>query len=153
MKRSDPITHASTRHPFEVFLLILSIISGLPVALGNVTPGSVSAALSPWAQRTWGAGLTLGAIVCLLGILMTRPNPRAVTVSITGMVIEQVGLVMVGGACMVYVAALIGYVGLDALVPASIVLAYGASCLWRWHQIQRLLILERDLRERDEEDQ
>lgn len=153
MKRSDPITHASTRHPFEVFLLVLSIVSGLPVMLGNVTPGSVAEALSPWAQKAWGAGLTVGAVVCLLGVLMTRPNPRAVTVSVTGMVIEQVGLVMVGGACLVYAAALVGYVGRGAGVSAAIVLAYGASCLWRWHQIQRLLLLERDLRKRDEEGQ
>lgn len=141
-----PVIYSSTRHPFEVFLLALSVLSGLPVLIAGTAPDSITDALNDWAARAWGGGLAIGGAIALLGIYLTRPRPHATKISVTGLVVEQVGLVVVGGACLVYAAAVLLYFGLQGVGPAGIVLAYGVSCGWRWLQIQRLMILEHALR-------
>lgn len=136
----------SARHPFEVYLLLLSIVSGLPILFGSPAPGSIEAAMPHWGVRVWGAGLALGAVVALLGVLKTRPDSKARTVSVTGLVLEQVGLVMVASSTLLYVVVALVYVGVSAIVPIGIVAAYGISCLMRWVQIQRAIDLEFRLR-------
>ena len=144
-----PVIFSSTRHPFEVFLLLLSILSGLPIMVAGTAPDAVTDALNDTAARVWGGGLAVGAVIALLGIFLTRPHPRSTKVSVVGLVTEQVGLVMVAGACMVYTAAVLVQVWPAGFYSAAVVFCYGMSCLWRWLQIQRLMRLEHTLRVAD----
>lgn len=120
---------AKSRHPFELFTLILCVAVGVPALVADARPGSINEALPHWAVDVWGAGLAGGAIVALVGIGWSN--------RVTGLILEQVGLVAVGCATLVYAAGALVTVGVTALVPAGIVAAFGLSCLWRWLQIQR----------------
>lgn len=128
-----------TRNPFEIYLLALSLVSTAPLALGFTRPPtSLSSELGVWA-RVWGIALCIGSLVALVGIMWRRPkNP--IKFSVTGLVVEQVGLVAVGGATIYYATAILLLVGNRGLVTSGIVLAYGAAAAtqaWRIHRFLR----------------
>lgn len=124
-----------SRHPFQVFILVLSVIAGVPMLFGKVPiPGSLEEALPQWAGTLWAASLTLGAAVTLVGVFWP--------VRLTGHLIEQVGLIAVGSAAVLYGGVLFFFVSdSGSLVSASMISGYGAACVWRWFQLQRYIQL------------
>jgi hypothetical protein len=136
MHRSQQL---SGRHPFEIFLLALSIISGLPVLLGKApAPGSINAVVDPLAARAWSVALTCGSALALLGVGWRVPKDPT-KVSITGLSLEQVGLVTVASAATFYAVVVVIAAGVSAAVPASIILAYAGSCWVRAWQLQGII--------------
>lgn len=121
----------SSRHPFEIFTLVLCILVGVPLIFGDATPGSVADVLPTWAENFWGVGLGLGATVGLAGVAWPERY--------TGILIEQVGLVILGVAILLYAAMGLISLGSNFLVPGAIVTAFGGSCLWRWVQLQGIV--------------
>lgn len=116
--------------PRAVFILVLSVISGVPLVFADATPGSIEDQLDDFWVVVWGIMLTLGALTTLIGTL--KPN-------VDGIILEQVGSVAVGGATIIYAGAIVAQVGLLGSVPAGLILGFGLSCLWRWGQLQALL--------------
>jgi hypothetical protein len=128
--RTDP--RMAGRHPFEIFSLILGLLTGLPRVLGVApAPNSITAALPPFIVTTWSAVLVAGCAIAIFGIWW---HERAL-----GLILEQLGLAMVGVACVVYSGVALASVGISASIPAGIIFAFGASCLVRWRQIQRTI--------------
>jgi hypothetical protein len=140
----------SARNPFELLLLVLGLVSGLPLLWGAPAPGSAAELLGPVLVHVWAYMLVLGCLTALAGVWWTWParwihhlHPRAVT----GLLIEQVGLVAVGVGTLVYG---IGIVALDSQgrgLAAGISFGYGLACFWRAGQIQhwvRAAIFEQD---------
>lgn len=140
-RRERPEAHAvqsveaaalGSRHPFQIFTLGLCLFIGIPLLLGVVQPGSISELLSPLARLVWGLGLVVGAGVALGSTYMRN---HAV-----GVILEQLGLVLVGSSTLFYGAAVLLTVGFRSGIVAIIfMLGFGLSCFWRWVQLQRLL--------------
>lgn len=143
--RSDPMQ--AGRHPFELFTLLLALLTGLPTVLGAIPrPGTIEDALPNLVPLVWSWVLFLGALCALVGIYWWD---RA-----TGLILEQLGLAFVGLASIVYAGCLVwettDAVDLrqDALIAAAIVFGFGASCVRRYFQIQQTLDATYEVQER-----
>lgn len=116
--------------PRVVFILALSVFGGLGALALNAAPESLEAVLPSWAVVTWGILLVLGSALALIGILI-KTN--------IGVLIEQVGSVIVGVTTVYYSTIAILLVGADALQNIGIILAWGLACFIRWGQLQVLI--------------
>jgi len=117
----------------------MALVSALPTTLGRAPqPGSITAQVDPSAALAWSIALALGSGIALLGVAWPRPKDDS-HMSVTALILEQVGLVTVGVATVFYVSTICMTVGPSASIPAGLITAFGASCLWRAWQIQRVL--------------
>lgn len=136
----------SGRNPFELFVLLLGVISGFPLLLGAPAPGSTTALLGNQLAFVWGCILCGGCIVALVGVWWTwwgwvarwRGLGRMRLTEATGLAIEQVGLVAVGVGCMIYAYG-VHRAGEPPgrYIAAALVCALGLACWWRAGQIRR----------------
>jgi len=113
--------------PRAVFILALSVFSGLTALALETAPGSLESVLPSWAVTIWGALLSLGSLLTLAGMARQTAN---------GIITEQVGSVMVGVTTIYYSIIALLIVGTEAVQTVGIVLAWGAACLLRWAQLQ-----------------
>lgn len=116
--------------PRAVFILLLSVFSGLTTLLIDAGPGTLEALIPKWGVILWGALLLVGSAVTLTGMWFD---------SINGIILEQVGSVTVGVTTLFYSILALVTVGPTAGQPIGIILAWGLSCLIRWLQLQMLL--------------
>ena len=87
--------------------------------------------------RAWVIGLTLGCGLVLVGLAWKRPPfPK---VSVTGLLLEQFGLIIVGISTLFYAVAAWRFTGWAALVPIGIVLAFGLASFAQARRIRRVL--------------
>ena len=133
-----PARQLTDRHPFEVYLISFAFVSSAPGALGFTgVPPSVNALLPGWQARAWVIGLTVGSALVLVGLAWKRPPfPR---VSVTGLVLERLGLTIVGISTLFYAVAAWRFTGWEALVPIGIVLAFGLASFAQARRISRVL--------------
>jgi len=117
--------------PRAVFILALSVFSGITALALNTAPGTLEANVPQWAIIGWGVLLTLGSAITLLG--MTRQTPG-------GIITEQIGCVMVAATTIFYSGVAFSVIGFgEAVQVVGIVLAWGLSCGLRWIQLQVLI--------------
>lgn len=116
--------------PRAVFILALSVFSGITALALDVAPGSLDSVLPSWAVFLWGLLLTLGSAVTLAG--MARQ-------SVGGIITEQIGCVMVAATTVFYSGVAFAEIGTEALQNVGIILAWGLSCIIRWIQLQVLI--------------
>lgn len=128
MMKPDPI--GEPRNPLAVYLLILALVSGLGLVLGEPTAGSVDATLPLWASKTWGGMLAFGAGNVLSGMYW-QADPR------TGLVVKRLGFLALISASTVYAMVLFVAVGLPAFLVSGIVLGFGAACLVQYMRVNR----------------
>jgi len=134
----SPVRRLSDRHPYEVYLLTWALITSTPGALGFATvPGSLRGQLPEWAARTWAVTLMVGAATALVGLAWRRP--KATRLSVTGLSLEQIGLVTTGCATVFYSAAALLAAGLTAIVPVGVTLAFGLASFAQALKIERVL--------------
>lgn len=117
-------------NPFQVFLLLLSLVSC--VSLLNASTGSaiLDESLSNLNIILWGVCLGVGSIVALIG--MFTPRSRRMM----GMVLERAGLFLVGGAVCVYTYTVLTNVPFQqAAYVSCIQIAYGLACGYRVYQV------------------
>ena len=129
----------STRHPHEVVLLGACLLTALPILAGVApAPGSITGTMNHASTVAWAAGIALGALIAFAGILWPRPKcPTKLTV--TGLLLEQVGLVISGVACLLYVVAVLWVIGWVGLFPCALPAGFAiANMILAW-RIQRLL--------------
>lgn len=116
--------------PRAVFILALSVFSGLTALALDAAPGSLESVLPRWGVVLWGALLAIGSAVTLWG--MARQT-------INGIITEQIGSVMVGVTTLYYGVLAVWIVGPSVLQTVGIVLAWGIACLVRWFQLRALI--------------
>ena len=139
----------SGRHPFELFVLFLGMVSGAPLLFGAPAPGTTTELLGPGLARVWGWILVGGCLVALIGVWWTwwawlgRLWHRIHPAERDGLLIEQVGLVAVAVGTLIYAIGVIladtppGTDAVARVIPAALVGALGLACVWRAGQIQR----------------
>jgi hypothetical protein len=116
--------------PRAVFILALSVFSGITALALDVAPGTLNATIPYWAVLGWGILLTLGSATTLLGMLWQTVN---------GIILEQVGCVTVAATTIFYSGIAFYEIGPPALQNIGIILAWGLSCVLRWAQLQILI--------------
>lgn len=120
--------------PRAVFILGLCVVVGLPLLFIGAEPGSLQALMPRWFIAGWGFFLVFGAGGSLWGMSKQTAN---------GILAEQVGSVAVGGASLVYGAAIVlyGFISDDPGVGFSSIIVFGwaFSCFWRWLQLYALV--------------
>lgn len=116
--------------PRAVFILALSVFSGLTALALDAGPDSLHAVLPAWGVFAWGVLLALGSLTTLVGMAFQ---------SVNGIIAEQIGSVMVGATTVFYAALVIWFGGADTLQGVSIILAWGLACFVRWGQLQVLI--------------
>ena len=120
---TDPLK--AGRHPFQTYLLLLSVISGVPLLFGEPAADSIEYALPPWLVYYWAASLSGGALLALSGSFLPRRNYA------TSLTMERSGLYLTGAAAVVYGLCILYFRGQGSLVAAAITLGFGLSCLRR----------------------
>jgi hypothetical protein len=116
--------------PRAVFILALSVFSGLTAVALGAAPETLDALLPDWGVAMWGILLTLGSAITLVGMAFQ---------SLNGILIEQIGSVIVGAAALYYSGLAFFTLGGDALQVVGIVAAWGLACFVRWIQLQALI--------------
>lgn len=132
-RRLPPADLPSSRHPFEIFMLVVCVVVGLPILFGNPPPPSVDALMPLWARIIWSVLVAGGALTALIGVALPQ--------RLAGVFVEQVGLVAVGVGTVVYALCSFVYNDIQLALPAAMILAFGVACLWRWVQLERLIAL------------
>lgn len=133
MLRPRNLLRPAERYPADpraVFILALSVFSGLGALVAEEAPESLAAALPEWGIFIWSLGLGLGSFFALAGL--TRD-------SVNGIIVEQVGSVMVAAATIFYSVIALWIIGGGAGQPIMIILGWGVACAIRWGQLQLLL--------------
>ena len=116
--------------PRAVFILALSVFSGATALALKAAPESLESVLPTWGVIVWGVMLCLGSLASLVGMLFQTVN---------GIILEQVGSVMVGATTVFYSTLAIYVVGPSAIQTVGIILAWGLACFIRWIQLQILI--------------
>jgi len=116
--------------PRAVFILALSVFSGATAAALKVAPQSLESYLPNWGVVTWGVLLTLGSIIALTGMAFQ---------SVNGIILEQIGSVMVGATTVFYSTLVLLVIGPQAIQTVGIILSWGLACFIRWIQLQILI--------------
>lgn len=116
--------------PRAVFILALSVFSGLTALVLQVAPDSLEALLPEWGVFVWGSLLAAGSAITLWGMAFQ---------SVNGIVLEQIGSAMVGATTVFYSTLIFLVVGPEAVQSVGIIMAWGLACFIRWIQLQILL--------------
>lgn len=120
----------SSRHPLIVFLLLLSVFSGLTYLTTTRAPTSIEAQLGPVGVQLWAFGLFAGGLVSLAGLLL-QGFPLKPRVFHYGVLCELVGMATLWAPAIIYTVAVLAAVGLTAIGPAGPIFAFGVACLYR----------------------
>jgi hypothetical protein len=134
-KYADPLT--AGRHPFQTFLMVLGLASGVSLLAAETDAASLEAQLPPLMVTIWYLSLIVGSGMTLLGAYWPRSYDTALT-------LERAGLDLAGFSAMVYAGVMLVNVGVGALYPAAIVLAFGAACIVRARDIGFIFYMARE---------
>lgn len=125
------------RNPFQVYLLAFALLSSLPATLGFTTPpATVVSAIGPQPARVWVTLLVFGSTTALVGMVWPR---RVALVPVNGLLLEQVGLVIVGCATVFYTLVAITAGGWATLPPLVTLLGFGAASFVQAWRIQKVI--------------
>jgi hypothetical protein len=127
------IFRAAARYPVDprvVFVLALSVFSGVTALALKVGPDSLESLIPRWGVLLWGTMLALGSAVTLIGMAFQTA---------WGVILEQIGSMIVGVTAIFYSVLAIVVVGPGLMQTAGIILAWGVACLIRWGQLQTLI--------------
>jgi hypothetical protein len=114
------------RNVFEVFLMLLAIMSGLTGLFEPtpVTPVPGEPLLPIWGRLIWYGGLVLGGLITLSGLSIGLPH---------GLRVEQAGLLLLVGSGLSYVVLALGS---NAVAQAAVVLVFSLTLLVRMYYLR-----------------
>lgn len=131
MRRLVPLAE----HPFELLIGLLFLLNGLVLTLGAGPPASLTATLPPVVAWAWGAIQMLAGALIIVGIVIRYLRPALLVV---GFRLERAGLWPLAAAAAVYGIVALGYAGVRALYPVSVLAAVAAACVARAVAVSRL---------------
>jgi hypothetical protein len=118
------------QRPHQIIILVFATLAGLTYAFRQAPePRSLEESLDPRVLGIWYTLLLFGGIAGLVGSIYRR-NPYR------GLLLEWASMVMLTSALTLYAAAIFVSVGTAGLGAGGSLLAWGASCAWRWWQIR-----------------
>lgn len=130
------------RHPHQVFMAALLMVSGLPILLGGPRPGSINASLPTPLLMLWAGVLTLGGALVVLA---------AIVPPLAALFLELIADPPLAVMCLVYAASVLMVAGSRGLVPVALVTGLALAFAIRAIQVMRTLtLLRRELSRREE---
>lgn len=129
--------------PFEIWIALACLLTGIPAAIGSAHPQSLATAVGnyPWLLHAWGGLLCLGAVTTLIARWrIARPQTELGDRSARSL--EVVGLVTLATATTVYAVAIVA-VGIPGLAAGSITASAAGACAMRAWIVSRELKRER----------
>lgn len=133
------VTRPRIADPF-VFLLALCALSGVTLLAGGPEPGSIEATLPVWAAHTWGGFLAGGSLLAMLGVFWPDHGRWSLT---HALMIERLGLTVLGGAGFVYALAVLVAAGPGGRLAGGIIGYFTVVCVsraWKIGQAFRLTV-------------
>lgn len=124
--KPDPL--GVPRSPLAVYLLVLTVVSGLVTLLGATTSGAVAEQLPGLAARIWGALLTVGGGFTLLGMYWQG----LVT---TGLLLKRMGMFVMVVTTAIYAVAVVATAGLQGAYVAGLIAGYSVACAVQYHAL------------------
>lgn len=120
-----------SHHVFELVFLGVAVAVAIPLVVGAVpAPSSTASFLEPGLLVVWGWMLLLGSGTALVGLLWAGRL-------ISGLVLEQVGLIILSGAVILYVYGAYDTGSSAVIVPVSLVGGFGLACAIRAWQLRQ----------------
>lgn len=103
------------REPWEIALLAAGAVNGVLVFIDYQTsPGALERQLPEWGVTVWAAGLTIGSVIALVGILWPRERPdgswldgEVNPIRVSPLLLEQVGLAIFGFIALAHAFAVV----------------------------------------------
>lgn len=119
----------------EALIAVLSVLGGLPILIdpSSVAPTSITALLPHWMVRTWGAGLVLGGVTSLWGIVGDQYR------------IEQIGCVTLASVTFTYALALLPFLPASLLIMFTYVL-FSIALMARYWVLGKVIKIIKDVR-------
>lgn len=124
------VTVRDGRHPHEVLFLVAAVIAGIGGTLHPPAQSIAHALMPAGMARVWYALLIVGAVIALAGIASSGRH-------LGGLLVERVGMLLVGGLCCAYGGVTLVFSESAALVGGAVLLAFGLASLVRARQIRR----------------
>lgn len=123
----------SGKNAMQLFLMLVVVLSGVPVMLGLAAPAIAKNVLPDWGVILWGAALSVGGMLSLVGTYWRSPAHD------NGLRIEQWAKAILCGASTVYPTCLLIAAPDKASAAFTITITYGfaLACAGRLWQIQR----------------
>jgi hypothetical protein len=118
------------RHPHQVLVAALLMVSGLPVLFGGPRPGSVSASLPTPLLMVWAGVITIGGAMVVLA---------AAVPPLLALFLELIADPPLAVMCVVYAASVAMLAGWRAAVPAALVAGMALAFAIRAVQVYRTL--------------
>lgn len=114
-------------HPFEWFVAVLCVFSGIATVFAQVQSSALEATLPLILYRIWGALLVIGGTALLVGVMSIKGNDHKYV--ITRVPAYKLGLRLLAISTSVYCACLIYYAGFGAAVTACVLpVAFILTC-------------------------
>lgn len=117
------------RHPHQVLIAGMCVVTGLPVLFGGPRPGSLVATLPPLLVYTWAATFVLGGAMIVAAALV-----RSV---MHALYLELVADLPVGLTAITYSAALVSITGTRGVASALLFGGAAAAFFVRFYQTVR----------------
>lgn len=117
------------RHPHEIYLAAVSIVSG-SAFLAGISSGALDKAVSPTLANVWAVMLIITGTVTLIG--------NTIRDRLNGMLLEFIAQLPMGLLAVAYGFALVFFIDREhaaLTLPISLVFGYGIACISRSIQI------------------
>lgn len=133
--KPDPM--GERRNPFQVYMVSLSIVAGIPSALGEPPSGSVSSALDSGYLEVWGCMLLLGGLTAMMGMFWQGSATN-------GLFVKRFGLLSLGIANMIFGLIILQHFAWDRAYVALTMLGFAGACFLRaWYVSKHIKALIR----------
>lgn len=116
------------RHPMQVLVAVMLLLSGLSILFGGTRPGSINTALPTPLVMLWAAVLTAGGALVVLA---------AVVPPFMALFCELIADPPLAVMCLVYAASVLTLAGWRAVVPVALVTAVALAFAIRAVQVWR----------------
>jgi hypothetical protein len=118
------------RHPFQVFLMGASVVSGSVGLIVAGTSPSLARVLDSPTLLLWQLGLAISGVLGLVAAVKARSDEA------WSMLLERLALLVIGPYACIY-GLIVGTTSPGGLAVAPILTGYGTACLWRAWQVHR----------------
>lgn len=114
------------RHPHQVLVAALLVVSGLPILLGGPQPGSINETLPGPLVYLWASAIVAGGAMVVAAAIV---GPLA------ALYLELIADPPLSLMCLVYASAVWTVAGLRGAVPVALVMAAGLAFAVRARQV------------------
>lgn len=122
------------RSPFQIFILILTMASGVPIIFG-LSDNMIIKIMEEQSffglpvSFFWGSFLSFGGLLTLIGSFWPKIS--------TGMLIERSGLIVLAGASLLWASLVLWRVGWDGVYSGFLTIGFAFACAAQIRYIEK----------------